>query len=67
LQLTDAISADLASTDVTGFRFEGERFDCGSIQGFVQATVAFAMDRPELEGDLGAFLGRFTTSMRHAA
>ncbi|MFG6661005.1 hypothetical protein [Sulfitobacter sp. 915] len=67
LQLTDAIGADLVSTDVTGFRFEGERFDCRSIQGFVQATVAFAMDQPALGGDLSAFLGCFTMPLRHAA
>ena len=56
LQLTDAINADVASVGVTGFRFAGERFDCGSIQGFVQATAAFAMDRPELREEFEMFL-----------
>lgn len=56
LQLTDAICADLADVGVTGYRFEGERFDCGTVQGFVQATAAFALDRPELQGDLFHFL-----------
>ena len=57
LQLTDAINADVASVGVTGFRFAGERFDCGSVQGFVQATAAFAMDRPELRDEFEMFLG----------
>ena len=48
LQLTDAINADVAAAGVTGFRFAGERFDCGSVAGFVQATVAFAMARGDL-------------------
>ena len=56
LQLTDAMNADVASVGVTGFRFAGERFDCGSVQGFVQATAAFAMDRPELRDAFERFL-----------
>lgn len=56
LQLTDAINADLPNAGVTGFRFAGERFDCGSIQGFVQATTVYALDRPELRSDYERFL-----------
>jgi UTP--glucose-1-phosphate uridylyltransferase len=56
LQLTDAINADVASVGVTGYRFEGERFDCGSVQGFVQATVAFALDRADLRDDFATFV-----------
>lgn len=67
LQLTDAISADLASVRVNGYRFKGERFDCGSIQGFVQATAAFALDRPELQGELSAFLAERANPLRAVA
>lgn len=67
LQLTDAICADLASVGVNGYRFEGERFDCGSIQGFVQATAAFALDRPELRGELTTFLADRTRPLRAVA
>ena len=31
-----------------GFRFEGRRFDCGDKVGFLEATVAFALDREDL-------------------
>ena len=62
LQLTDAINADVASVGVTGFSFAGERFDCGSIQGFVQATAAFALDRPELRAEFDAFLQQRLTA-----
>lgn len=48
LQLTDAINADLQNVGVSGYQFDGERFDCGSIQGFVQATAAYALDRADL-------------------
>ena len=56
LQLTDAINADVADAGVVGYRFAGERFDCGSVQGFVQATTAFALDRPELQQGYQKFL-----------
>lgn len=56
IQLTDAINADLAQTGVSGYQFDGERFDCGSIQGFVQATAAFALDRADLGPDFAAFM-----------
>jgi UTP--glucose-1-phosphate uridylyltransferase len=57
LQLTDAIAKELEEgRDVFGYRFEGERYDCGSKAGFLQATVAFALARPELRDDLSAYL-----------
>ena len=57
IQLTDAI-ADEINTDrrVYGYRFRGQRFDCGSKSGFLQATVAFGLAREELHEDLMAFL-----------
>ncbi|MEM7709439.1 MAG: UTP--glucose-1-phosphate uridylyltransferase, partial [Pseudomonadota bacterium] len=39
-----------------GFRFEGERYDCGSKAGFLQATVAFGLARPDLKDELHEFL-----------
>ncbi len=57
IQLTDAIAADLEQgRKVHGFRFEGQRFDCGSKSGFLQATVSYGLARPDLRDDLAAFL-----------
>ncbi|MBB5721377.1 UTP--glucose-1-phosphate uridylyltransferase [Loktanella ponticola] len=57
LQLTDAIAQEIVEgRDVFGFKFKGERYDCGSKAGFLQATVAFALARPELRGELSAYL-----------
>jgi UTP--glucose-1-phosphate uridylyltransferase len=67
LQLTDAINADVACVGVTGFRFEGQRFDCGSVQGYVQATAAFAMDRADLRDDYQAFMNDHRRSLRLVA
>ncbi|MBK0398738.1 UTP--glucose-1-phosphate uridylyltransferase [Limibaculum sp. M0105] len=59
IQLTDAIAAAAAAGEpVFGFRFEGRRFDCGSKAGFIEASVAFALQRPELRDRLKAFLRR---------
>jgi len=57
IQLTDAIAAELTQgRDVYGYRFKGQRFDCGSKSGFLQATVSFGLSRPELRDDLHAYL-----------
>ncbi|WP_411889533.1 UTP--glucose-1-phosphate uridylyltransferase [Yoonia sp. SDW83-1] len=57
VQLTDAIAAEISQgRDVFGFRFDGQRFDCGSKAGFLQATVAFALARDELRDDLYGYL-----------
>jgi UTP-glucose-1-phosphate uridylyltransferase len=39
-----------------GYRFEGTRFDCGDKLGFLQATVAIALARPDLGDGLKAYL-----------
>lgn len=57
IQLTDAIARDISLSDnVHGFRFNGQRFDCGSKSGFLQATVSFGLAREELREDLKAYL-----------
>lgn len=38
LQITDALMAQAAQGKVLGYRFKGRRFDCGSIEGFIEAT-----------------------------
>ena len=57
IQLTDAIAEDIANdVPVYGYRFRGQRFDCGSKAGFLQATVAFALARDDLREELSRFL-----------
>jgi len=57
IQLTDAIANEIAQDrDVYGFRIRGQRFDCGSKSGFLQATVAFGLAREELRDDLSSYL-----------
>jgi len=57
IQLTDAIAQEIGSDHgVYGYRFRGQRFDCGSKAGFLQATVAFALARDDLRDDLARYL-----------
>jgi len=57
IQLTDAIARDIEQGNaVYGYRFRGQRFDCGSKSGFLQATVAFGLAREELRDDLHSYL-----------
>jgi len=57
IQLTDAIAEETeAPGKVFGFRFRGQRYDCGSKAGFLQATVAFGLARPDLNVEFNAYL-----------
>lgn len=57
IQLTDAIASEIGTENgVYGYRFRGQRYDCGSKAGFLQATVAFGLAREELRDDLAQFL-----------
>jgi UTP--glucose-1-phosphate uridylyltransferase len=42
IQLTDAIARMLAEGNTCAYRYEGRRFDCGSKEGFLAATLHFA-------------------------
>ncbi|MEM8556139.1 MAG: UTP--glucose-1-phosphate uridylyltransferase GalU [Pseudomonadota bacterium] len=60
IQLTDAIDQEIQAGDnVFGYRFRGERYDCGSKAGFLQATVAFGLAREDLKSEFRDFLHEF--------
>ncbi len=56
IQLTDAIAEEVTSGKVYGYRFRGQRYDCGSKAGFLQATVAFGLARPDLREEFASYL-----------
>ena len=67
IQLTDAIAQEIGGDNgVYGYRFRGQRFDCGSKSGFLQATVSFGLAREELRDDLLGFI-RDAVRMENAA
>ena len=47
IQLTDAIADLLVEKPVYAYSFGGQRFDCGSKLGYLQATVAYGLEHPD--------------------
>jgi UTP--glucose-1-phosphate uridylyltransferase len=48
IQLTDGIAQLIATEGVHAYRYEGKRFDCGSKEGFLEASVEFALKHAEV-------------------
>ncbi|URN92528.1 MAG: UTP--glucose-1-phosphate uridylyltransferase GalU [Candidatus Pristimantibacillus lignocellulolyticus] len=48
IQLTDALNQLARNEAVYSYEFEGRRYDVGDKQGFLEATVEFALRRPQL-------------------
>ena len=68
IQLTDAIAAQIdEGRRVWGYQFEGARYDCGSKAGFLKATVAFALERPDLRDEFGHYLRQVAPFIDDAA
>ena len=62
IQLTDAMAKVIGRQPFHGYRFEGERYDCGSATGFVIANLAIALER----SDTGPAVNDFISSFRGA-
>lgn len=60
IQLTDGIARLLAKEQVLAYEFQGKRYDCGSKQGYLEATVKFALDHPELKTQFRNYLKGLT-------
>ncbi len=57
IQLTDAIQKLNKIQRVFAYEFEGNRYDVGEKQGFIETTIEFALQRPELREDLLRYMG----------
>jgi len=56
IQLTDGIAALIGVEKVYAYRYEGTRYDCGSKEGFLQATIDLALANPELSDAVRAHM-----------
>ena len=56
IQLTDAMVNLLDYQPVFGYRFKGERFDCGSKSGFQKANFAFCMENEGIKEELLSYV-----------
>lgn len=58
IQLTDAMAAMIGAQPFHAVTFAGRRFDCGSIVGSVEATLALALERPDMGAEVRAMAER---------
>ena len=56
IQLTDAIARLIPLEGVHAWEYQGRRFDCGSKEGFLEATVELALNHPEVGAGFRQFL-----------
>ena len=59
IQLTDAMAALIGRQPFHGYRFEGRRFDCGDKLGYLEAIVAMASRRADLQPGFAEMLARY--------
>ncbi len=58
IQLTDAMARMIGNQPFHAVTFDGRRFDCGSKTGFVEATVALALEREDMGAEVRAIVER---------
>jgi UTP--glucose-1-phosphate uridylyltransferase len=60
IQLTDGIAGLMGEESVYAFQYAGKRYDCGSKEGFLQATVELALQHPEV----GAYFRNYLENLQ---
>jgi len=55
IQLTDAMAQLIGTQPFHGFRFDGDRYDCGDKAGYIQANLALALGREDIGPQVRAF------------
>ena len=55
IQLTDAMASMIGQQPFHGVTFDGRRFDCGSKAGYIEANLALALDRTDLNNHIRKF------------
>jgi len=58
IQLTDAMAQMIGQQPFNAVTFDGQRYDCGSHAGYVEANLAVALSRPELAPQVREFARR---------
>lgn len=58
IQLTDAMARMIGTQPFHAVTFDGKRYDCGSKTGFVEATLALALERDDMGAEVRAIAER---------
>ena len=61
IQLTDAMARMIGNQPFHAVTFQGNRYDCGSKTGFVEATLALALEREDMGAEVRAMAERLLT------
>jgi UTP--glucose-1-phosphate uridylyltransferase len=59
IQLTDAMARSIGEIPFHGQRFEGTRYDCGNQLGFLEANIAFSLDRGNMREGVKKILKKY--------
>ena len=65
IQLTDGIAALMNAERVLAYRYAGQRYDCGSKLGYLQATAAIGLKHPETAAGFQEFLAQLSKESGH--
>lgn len=60
IQLTDALLELVKQKELYSFQFEGERFDIGNKLGFIEATLHYALKRPDMRAEVSKIIKLYT-------
>jgi UTP--glucose-1-phosphate uridylyltransferase len=64
IQLTDAMLKLEKQQPFYGYHYKGRTFDCGSPEGFVEANVAFALWRSDMNGSMAGVIRTLLDEVR---
>jgi len=65
IQLTDAMAKLIGRQAFHGYRFAGRRFDCGDKAGFIEATIAYALEHATIGKATRDMVRRFAEGIEH--
>lgn len=60
IQLTDAMAKLIAKQPFHGVRYDGQRYDCGSRIGFIEANIAYGLQDPEIGDKVKEIVKKFS-------
>ena len=67
IQLTDAIAKFIGNQPLNGFRYKGQRYDCGSRSGFIEANIAFSLHDPEIGDEVKQMIKKHAQTIQSKA
>jgi len=62
IQLTDAMGEMLKDETFHALPFKGQRFDCGSQEGFLEANISYSLDNKSIAQEVLKFLGKYVSA-----